>query len=210
MQCAMQGIPFQVEPEAQSYPLGRLNCDPPVALLRSVMEHMSRVANEKKKGMGRPEFVIFTGDIPSHQLSCQYHQARVIELVARLQVSHLMTEVGIWGGYNESSSKFIKVHILRTQIMRVQQRLVVYVPCSMTWSSGSSWSSGSGAEVIQMMAAGMKSVADKLYPAMGNNDSCHTLVLVKSDQIGSSRSRCPLAEPWGLFGPLNGGSYELN
>ena len=106
----MQGIPFQVEPEAQSYPLGRLNCDPPVALLRSVMEHMSRVANEKKKGMGRPEFVIFTGDIPSHQLSCQYHQARVIELVARLQVSHLMTEVGIWGGYNESSSKFIKVH----------------------------------------------------------------------------------------------------
>lgn len=38
-----------------------------------------------------------------------------------------------------------------------------------------------------MMAAGMKSVADKLYPAMGNNDSCHTLVLVKSDQIGSSR-----------------------
>lgn len=97
-------IPFQVEPEAQSYPLGRLNCDPPVALLRSVMEHMSRVANEKKKGMGRPEFVIFTGDIPSHQLSCQYHQARVIELV------------------------------------------------------------------IQMMAAGMKSVADKLYPAMGNND----------------------------------------
>lgn len=107
MQCVMQGIPFQVEPEAQSYPLGRLNCDPPVALLRSVMEHMSRVANEKKKGMGRPEFVIFTGDIPSHQLSCQYHQARVIELVARLQVSHLMTEVGIWGGYNESSSKFI-------------------------------------------------------------------------------------------------------
>ena len=55
-------------------PLGRLNCDPPVALLRSVMEHMARVANENKKGMGRPEFVIFTGDIPSHQLSCQYHQ----------------------------------------------------------------------------------------------------------------------------------------
>ena len=63
--------------------------------------------------------------------------------------------------------------------------------CSMTWSSGSSWNSGSGAEVIQMMAAGMKSVADKLYPAMGNNDSCHTLVIllslssrIKSDQFG--------------------------
>ena len=63
---------------------------------------MSSVANEKKKGMGRPEFVIFTGDIPSHQLSCQYHQARIIELVSRLQVSHLMTsEVGIWGADTE-------------------------------------------------------------------------------------------------------------
>jgi len=99
-------IPFKVEPEASSYPLGRLNCDPPVALLRSVMEHMAHVAAEmaKKKGQGRPDFVLFTGDIPSHQLSCQYHQARIIELV------------------------------------------------------------------IQMLAKGTKSVADKLYPAMGNND----------------------------------------
>ena len=138
------GIPFKVEPEASSYPLGRLNCDPPVALLRSVMEHMAHVAAEMtKKGPGRPDFVLFTGglvgwmlpppllatftfqnlnhnkrlisqqrstwqfwscvspylliffvsrnlfvcptvwgDIPSHQLSCQYHQARIIELVA--------------------------------------------------------------------------------------------------------------------------------
>lgn len=50
-----------------------------MALLRSVLEHMSRVS--EKEGVDRPEFVIFTGDIPSHQLSCQYHQARVIELV---------------------------------------------------------------------------------------------------------------------------------
>ena len=98
-------IPFKVEPEASSYPLGRLNCDPPVALLRSVMEHMAHVSAEMaKKGPGRPDFLLFTGDIPSHQLSCQYHQARIIELV------------------------------------------------------------------IQMLAKGTKSVADKLYPAMGNND----------------------------------------
>eukprot|EP00913_Durusdinium_trenchii_P032483 g30412.t1 len=30
---------------------------------------------------GKPEFVLFTGDIPSHQLSCQFHQARTIEMV---------------------------------------------------------------------------------------------------------------------------------
>ncbi|CAK9020373.1 Sphingomyelinase phosphodiesterase C (ASM-like phosphodiesterase C) [Durusdinium trenchii] len=93
-------IPFQVEPEASSYPLGRLNCDPPVALLRSIMEHMARITEEG----GKPEFVLFTGDIPSHQLSCQFHQARTIEMV------------------------------------------------------------------ITMLAKGIKSVAPKLYPAMGNND----------------------------------------
>ncbi len=58
------GIPFKVEPEASSYPLGRLNCDPPVALLRSVMEHMAHVAAEMtKKGPGRPDFVLFTGGL---------------------------------------------------------------------------------------------------------------------------------------------------
>lgn len=64
-QNAAQGIPFKVEPEASSYPLGRLNCDPPVALLRSVMEHMAHVAAEmaKKKGQGRPDFVLFTGGL---------------------------------------------------------------------------------------------------------------------------------------------------
>ena len=53
-----------MEPEASSYPLGRLNCDPPVALLRSVMEHMAHVAAEMtKKGPGRPDFVLFTGGL---------------------------------------------------------------------------------------------------------------------------------------------------
>jgi len=69
-------VPFRVEPEASSYPFGRLNCDPPMALLRSLLEHMTRVAKHAK-----PEFVVFTGDVPSHQLSCQYHQARTIQLV---------------------------------------------------------------------------------------------------------------------------------
>ncbi|CAE7411179.1 SMPDL3B [Symbiodinium natans] len=72
-------IPFEVEPEADAYPLGRLNCDPPVALLRSILEHMERVARTDK-----PDFVLFTGDIPSHQLSCQFHQARTIELVIEM------------------------------------------------------------------------------------------------------------------------------
>lgn len=53
-----------MEPEASSYPLGRLNCDPPVALLRSVMEHMAHVSAEMaKKGPGRPDFLLFTGDL---------------------------------------------------------------------------------------------------------------------------------------------------
>ena len=47
-------IPFEVEPEADAYPLGRLNCDPPVALLRSILEHMERVARTDK-----PDFVLF-------------------------------------------------------------------------------------------------------------------------------------------------------
>lgn len=62
--CWNSGIPFKVEPEASSYPLGRLNCDPPVALLRSVMEHMAHVSAEMaKKGPGRPDFLLFTGDL---------------------------------------------------------------------------------------------------------------------------------------------------
>eukprot|EP00442_Polarella_glacialis_P000367 CAMPEP_0115086134 /NCGR_PEP_ID=MMETSP0227-20121206/22383_1 /TAXON_ID=89957 /ORGANISM="Polarella glacialis, Strain CCMP 1383" /LENGTH=617 /DNA_ID=CAMNT_0002475491 /DNA_START=83 /DNA_END=1938 /DNA_ORIENTATION=- len=78
-----QCIPFRIEPEASIYPFGRLNCDAPHALVRSLFEHITRVGTEAaKKGA---LFGIFTGDIPSHQLSCQRHQAHTIEFV----ISHM-------------------------------------------------------------------------------------------------------------------------
>lgn len=54
-----RGIPFQVEPEASSYPLGRLNCDPPVALLRSIMEHMARITEDRGVGFAHGPGVCF-------------------------------------------------------------------------------------------------------------------------------------------------------
>ncbi|CAE7770760.1 Sphingomyelinase phosphodiesterase C [Symbiodinium microadriaticum] len=84
-------VPFKVEPEAATYPLGRLNCDPPFALLRSVLEHMAHVAETEK-----PDFVMFTGDIPSHQLSCQFHQARTIEMVIEMMADKLKKVAPTW------------------------------------------------------------------------------------------------------------------
>ena len=80
-----------MEPEAATYPLGRLNCDPPFALLRSVLEHMAHVAETEK-----PDFVMFTGDIPSHQLSCQFHQARTIEMVIEMMADKLKKVAPTW------------------------------------------------------------------------------------------------------------------
>mmetsp|Transcript_63414 Transcript_63414/g.138091 ORF Transcript_63414/g.138091 Transcript_63414/m.138091 type:complete len:612 (+) Transcript_63414:110-1945(+) len=65
---------WRLETIGRTYPFGRLNCDPPLALLTSLAGHMRQVASDS-----RPDFVLFTGDLPSHLLSCQYHAARTIE-----------------------------------------------------------------------------------------------------------------------------------
>ena len=111
--------------------------------------------------------------------------------------------------------KFIKVHILRTHkdtnhagSTAVGGFCVALHPSSVDlelWER--SWGDsddGCGDEISGRQAVSSHGKQWLL------SYSCHTLVLVKSDQIGSSRSRCPLAEPWGLFGTLDGGSYELN
>jgi len=74
-----QCVPFKIEPEALMYPFGRLNCDGPHALIRSLFSHIRREVEEKAEGM--PVFGIFTGDLPSHQLSCQRNQAHTMEFV---------------------------------------------------------------------------------------------------------------------------------
>ena len=67
------------------YPLGRLNCDPPAALLKSLFADIREKARKKK-----PEFILFTGDVPSHQMSCQYHQVRTIQYVTDLLAEELL------------------------------------------------------------------------------------------------------------------------
>lgn len=84
-----QCMPFKVEPDAETYPFGRLNCDPPAATLRSLFGHVAEISEEKK-----PSFAVFTGDIPGHQLSCQHHQARTIEYVVNLLKDRLLPVVG--------------------------------------------------------------------------------------------------------------------
>ncbi|CAJ1390800.1 unnamed protein product [Effrenium voratum] len=87
-----QCIPFRIEPEASIYPFGRLNCDAPHALMRSLFKHIETVATEvKKKGA---LFGIFTGDIPSHQLSCQRHQGKTIEFVVSHMAKNLKPVLG--------------------------------------------------------------------------------------------------------------------
>eukprot|EP00747_Dinoflagellata_sp_TGD_P122058 gnl/TRDRNA2_/TRDRNA2_173542_c2_seq2.p1 gnl/TRDRNA2_/TRDRNA2_173542_c2~~gnl/TRDRNA2_/TRDRNA2_173542_c2_seq2.p1 ORF type:complete len:620 (-),score=65.58 gnl/TRDRNA2_/TRDRNA2_173542_c2_seq2:252-2009(-) len=84
-----QCVPFKIEPMANVYPLGRLNCDGPEALLHSLFTHIAKVSEEE-----RPEFGFFTGDLPSHQLSCQRHQLDVIEIVIKHLAEHLKPTVG--------------------------------------------------------------------------------------------------------------------
>lgn len=87
-----QCIPFRIEPESTIYPFGRLNCDAPHALMRSLFEHIHRVIKAvDKEG---PVFGIFTGDIPSHQLSCQRHQAHTIEFVIAHMARNLKPVLG--------------------------------------------------------------------------------------------------------------------
>lgn len=72
-------VAFEVLPINGSYPWGRLNCDPPMSLLRSMAQSIRNVSKQTP-----PAFILFTGDAPSHSLSCQHHAARAIELVVQL------------------------------------------------------------------------------------------------------------------------------
>lgn len=52
---------------------------------------MARVGHAAK-----PDFVVFTGDMPSHQLSCQFHQARTIELVIGMMARGMKSVAQQW------------------------------------------------------------------------------------------------------------------
>jgi len=82
-------VPFVIEPVAETYPLGRLNCDGPETLVHSLFAHIADVSKEIK-----PDFAVFTGDLPAHQLSCQRHQVHTIEFVVRHLAERLKPTVG--------------------------------------------------------------------------------------------------------------------